>query len=235
MSDTQRFQMPLLDAAQAQKHVTINEALVRADALASARVESRNLTTPPVSPADGSAYIVAAGAGGDWAGHDAEIALFLNGGWVFAAPWTGWTVWVAGEGVQATFDGGWIVARIGGGLDGAATRAAVAELEHALALASDSTTAAIIPDKAIVLGVTARVTQAITGATGWSLGVAGSTDRYGSGYGPDLNAFAQGVTGQPLTYYGGTELVITAEGGDFTGGTIRLAVHYLDIAPPRAV
>ena len=109
------------------------------------------------------------------------------------------------------------------------------EIDHVLALAASSTTAAIIPDKAVVLGVTGRVTTAIAGVTGWSLGVAGATNRCGSGYGPAFNAFAHGVTGQPQAYFGATALEITAEGGSFTGGAIRLAMHYLEISPPNAI
>ena len=75
---------------------------------------------------------------------------------------------------------------------------------------------------------------AIGGATNWSLGVSGSPDRYGSGFGVGLDAWAHGVTGSPLAYFGGSTLLLTAAGGNFTGGTVRLAVHYLDIAPPRA-
>jgi hypothetical protein len=87
----------------------------------------------------------------------------------------------------------------------------------------------------IVLGVTGRVTAGITGAASWSLGVTGSPDRYGSGIGASLNSFAHGVTGSPLVYYGGSSLLLTAEGADFTGGTVRLAVHYFEVSPPRSV
>ena len=83
MSDTSRYAMPLLDAAQAQKHVTVNEALLRADALGARVAEDKGLTVPPVGPADGTAWIVGAAATGDWAGQDDAIALFLNGGWLF--------------------------------------------------------------------------------------------------------------------------------------------------------
>jgi hypothetical protein len=92
-----------------------------------------------------------------------------------------------------------------------------------------------IPDKAIVLGVTARVTVGITGATTWSLGVTGSPDRYGSGFGASLNAFSHGVTGSPLAYFGGSSLLLTAAGGNFTSGGVRIAAHYFDLSPPRPV
>src|SRR5690625_1147727 len=69
MSDTPRFAMPLLDAAQAQKHVTVNEALMRADLLAARRVAYRG-AVPPEGPGDGEVCIVAEGASGAWAGHE---------------------------------------------------------------------------------------------------------------------------------------------------------------------
>ena len=235
MSDTPRYAMPMLDAAQAQKHVTVNEALVRADALAAGRVERRDLSAPPAAPADGDAFIVGAGATGGWAGQEGALALFLNGGWAFVAPWEGAAFWVAAERLRVTRVGGaWIEGRAAGAAGGAATLGRVVEVDQALSGASTATPA-VIPDKALVLGVTGRVIAAITGATSWKLGVSGSADRYGSGYGTAAGAFAHGVSGQPQAYYGGTPLLVTAAGGSFTGGTVRLAVHFLEVAPPDAV
>ncbi len=233
MSDTLNFGMPLLDAAQAQKHVTINEALVRADVLAARLIQARDLTTPPVTPTDGQAWIVATGATGDWAGHDTEIAAFLNGGWVFLTPWAGAAFWVAAEATQVSWVGGaWVAGQTAASPNAALTVGRVVEIDHTLAAGSVSVTGEIIPDKAIVLGVTGRVITAITGPTGWSLGVNGAPDRYGSGYGLASGAYAHGVTGQPQAYYGGTALEVTSDGGAFMGGAIRLAVHVLEIAPP---
>jgi len=230
------MKLPLLDAAQAQKHVTINEALTRSDALGSARVESRDAIIPPAAPIDGEAYIVGHGAIGDWEDQDDDLALFLNGGWDFVTPWSGLTVWVENERTQVTFDDGtWVAGRTGGGASGAVTLTRISEIDHVLDLAATSMTVPVIPDKAIVLGVTARVIEAISGTPSWSLGVAGSPDRYGSGNGTALNSFAHGVTGQPQAYFGSTPLEIAAESGTFTGGKIRLAVHYADLTPPSAI
>ncbi|MCK4860390.1 MAG: DUF2793 domain-containing protein, partial [Rhodobacteraceae bacterium] len=86
------------------------------------------------------------------------------------------------------------------------------------------------------IGVTARVTTAITGAgvSSWSLGVSGAINRYGSGLGLGLNAFAKGATG-PLTYWADTALEITADAGSFNGGAVRLAVHFVELKVPRLV
>ena len=166
MSDTPKFAMPLLDAAQAQKHVTVNEALSRADALAAGRVERRDLAAPPASAADGETFIVGQGATGEWAGQDGALALYLNGGWEFVAPWEGAAFWVAAERLRVTRDGGaWVEGRAAGSWGGAATLGRVIELDQALSGAS-VTTAALIPDKAVVLGVTGRVIEAIGGRPG---------------------------------------------------------------------
>ncbi len=200
MSETPRFAMPLLDAAQAQKHVTVNEALMRADVLSAARVEDRHLVEPPAVPVDGYAHIVGAGAIGAWAGRDGDVAVFLNGGWEFVVPWDGYAVWVAAERTRVRRIGGvWTQEEGGSSPGGAATNGRVIELDH-VPEGAVSTTVPVIPDKAIVLGVTGRVVAEVTGATGWSLGVDGSPDRYGSGYGVGVGAYAHGVTGQPQAY-----------------------------------
>lgn len=233
MSDTLRMQMPLLDAAQAQKHVTINEALLRADALAARRVESRILSTPPAFPVDGSAWIVGSGATDAWAGQDRQIAIWLNGGWAFIAPWNGLRLWVEDEASTALFHGAaWVDAALGVSTHGAATALRVIEIDHVLSNATVSTTVPVIPDKAIVLGVTGRVTESISGAASWSLGVPGSANRYGETIGIAAGSFVRGVTGQPQAYYGDTALEITSDGPAFTAGSVRLAVHCMEISAP---
>lgn len=108
MANTNRLVLPLLSAAQAQKHVTVNEALKLLDAIVQAGVIDKDLTTPPSSPNDGDIYIVASGGTGDWLGHDDDIAVFQDGGWVFITPRTGWVVWVDDESALNIYSsGGW--------------------------------------------------------------------------------------------------------------------------------
>lgn len=236
MSNSPRIGLPYLDAAQAQKHVTMNEALARLDMAAAARVETMTLATPPASPAEGDAHIVPAGAGDAWAGEDGKVAVFLNGGWDFIAPWTGWRLWVESDHGLALHDGAaWRLVSQPTAPGGALTTLRQAEVDHVVDSGPTSETAAFIPDKAIVLGVTARVVAGIGGPASWSLGVAGSPDRYGTGIGAALNSFVEGVTGAPVTYYGGSSLLLTGEGADFTGGSVRLAAHYFQVSAPRSV
>ncbi|MBV9989664.1 MAG: DUF2793 domain-containing protein [Alphaproteobacteria bacterium] len=106
MTDTTpRSHLPLLAAAQAQKHVTHNEALLMLDALGCARLLDRDLTAPPGSPADGDTYLVKAVATGDWTGQDGNIAFAVDGGWRFYAPYQGLIAYVADETKLIAYDG----------------------------------------------------------------------------------------------------------------------------------
>ena len=82
MSDTStHLLLPYLLAAQAQKHVTHNEALRLLDGLVQLAVLDRNLLAPPGAPADGDRHIVASGATSLWTGWDGSIAYRVDGAW----------------------------------------------------------------------------------------------------------------------------------------------------------
>ena len=86
--------LPYLVAAQAQKHVTHNEALRLLDAVVQLSVLDRDLTAPPASPADGDRYIVASGATGLWAGWDLNVTTWVDGVWMRLVPRPGWLAWI---------------------------------------------------------------------------------------------------------------------------------------------
>ena len=110
MSDTtSNLLLPYILAAQAQKHVTHNEALRLLDGLVQLSVLARDLITPPASPSEGERYIVASGATGDWAGWDLNVALWTGGAWLRLPPRAGWRAWVEDEGALLVYDGAsWI-------------------------------------------------------------------------------------------------------------------------------
>lgn len=106
--------LPYIQPAQAQKHVTHNEALRMLDALVQLSVASRSVTEPPANPTDGARFIVASGATGDWAGQDHAVALNAGGAWLFLTPGTGWRAWVADEGTEVVWQDGMWQALAGG-------------------------------------------------------------------------------------------------------------------------
>ncbi|MBD3625452.1 MAG: DUF2793 domain-containing protein [Rhodobacteraceae bacterium] len=237
MSETYQHGLPLVAGGQAQKHVTVNEALARLDAVAQLRVVSKDVTIPPQDAIDGQTYMVPEGATGAWAGQEGRIALWANGGWKIVQPRIGWQAWCEASGGSMIFDGtGWIEDAVVASGSGAATLFRIVEVDHVVAAGASSVATGLLPAGSMVFGVTGRVVDAITGtATGWKVGVAGSIDRYGSGLGVGLNSWASGMTSQPMAYYSDTDLVLTAEGGDFAGGIVRLSVHLMQLAMPRSV
>ena len=79
---TSRHGLPLLFAAQAQREVFVNQALALIDGALNCAIEGE-AAAPPSAPADGTAWLVAPGATGEWAGAAGRIALRQAGQWLF--------------------------------------------------------------------------------------------------------------------------------------------------------
>lgn len=88
-----RLSLPYLEASQAQKHVTHNEALQIIDALTLLRIEAFGLTAPPVGPTEGQVWQIGTGPGGTFTGQAGNLALWNGSGWVFITPQEGWLAW----------------------------------------------------------------------------------------------------------------------------------------------
>ena len=103
-----RLGLPYLAAGQMQKHVTLNEALTRLDALVSAAVASRTTGAQPVAPPDGSLWILPAGAtGADWGGRPAGTLMRSEGGgWTEVAAPPGLIVLIEDDGALVVRDAG---------------------------------------------------------------------------------------------------------------------------------
>ncbi|MEO1019060.1 MAG: DUF2793 domain-containing protein [Pseudomonadota bacterium] len=97
--------LPYLQPAQAQKHVTHNEALRRLDALVQLSVDELEVVEPPTSPVEGARYLLGDGATGSWSGHDQKVAIFADGSWQFYPPAPGWVAYLRGSGTLVAFDG----------------------------------------------------------------------------------------------------------------------------------
>ena len=232
MTDTPRLALPAIEAAQAQKHVTHNEALVLLDALTHLAVESRALSVPPGSPSEGNSYIPASGASGAWSGWDAQIALFSGGAWIRIVPVPGMKAWVRAERLTITYeDGLW---REGVALTAHGGRVTLRAKEEELNLSgafTETIDTAFIPDRAVVLGVASRTTLAITGATSYAVGINGNSTQFGNLLGIALSSTNNGVIG-PTAFYANTKVRVTANGGNFTAGKVRLIVYFLEMSVP---
>jgi hypothetical protein len=144
MTDTTNLGLPCIEAAQAQKHVTHNDALRIFDALVQIAIVDRDLSTPPALAEEGQRWIVAAGGTDAWSGHDNAIAAWQDGGWQFYAPKAGWLAYAADEGVLLVWNGGaWVdalstvtalqnLARLGLGTAADAANPLSAKLNNAL-------------------------------------------------------------------------------------------------------
>ena len=95
------------------------------------------------------------------------------------------------------------------------------------------TVAALIPANSIVLGVTARVTTAITGATSFDIGDGTTANLFGDDVAVALNTTSNNTIA-PTRYATATNVVLTANGGNFTGGAVRLTVHFLTLVAPTS-
>lgn len=240
---TPRLGLPYVVAAQAQKHIPINESLARLDGLVQLAVESRSVTTQPASPAAGGVWILPAGATGPaWAGQSAGTLMrFEAGAWEPLAPAEGVLAWVKDENQMVAFDGAaWTpLSATFRSLTAAATpnlaNTRLEILEQELTLSGASTaTSIVIPNRAIVLAVSTRTTAAITGATAYNCGVSGEASKFGGSLGVAKNSSNIGVVG-PTAYYADTPVVLTAIGGSFVGGKVRVAIHVMRFDAPASV
>lgn len=243
---TAHLALPFIMAAQAQKHVTHNEALRLLDGIVQLSVLDRDLTDPPASPAEGARYIPATGASGAWAGWDGSIAYWIDGAWMRILPAPGWLAWVVDEAQAIVWTGtAWIpVANAMGFIAQSASVAVarsanggttgVAVLEETLSGLSGATlnSTIVIPNRAILLGVSSRVVTAITGATSFSCGLAGEVDKFGGSLGIAAGSTNVGVIG-PQAFYANTAIRLTANGANFSGGAVRIAIHYLTCSVPN--
>jgi hypothetical protein len=243
---TPRLSLPFVAAGQAQKHITVNEALAKLDGLVQLAVQSRTVSTQPASPADGAIHILPTGAtGASWldmaAGAAGLLARNVGGVWESLTPAAGWLAWIIDEGLALIHDGqNWTpLSSTFKNLTAArspffaSTRFEILEQEVTLSGASVATTV-MIPSRAVVLGVSTRTSVAITGATSYSCGVTGEAGKFGSSLGVAKNASNVGVVG-PTAYYADTPVLITAAGGGFTGGKVRVSIQVMRFDPPAAV
>ncbi len=108
-SRSTRFDLPFLFAGQSQKEGFVNECTARTDALLHCAIEGE-AAVPPVTPLDGTSWLVGAGATGDWAGQIGKIAARQSGNWLFFAPRDGIRLLNRSSGQEIRYHGSWKIA-----------------------------------------------------------------------------------------------------------------------------
>ncbi|WP_375687109.1 DUF2793 domain-containing protein [Pseudooceanicola sp. LIPI14-2-Ac024] len=101
-----RLNLPFIAPAQAQKHVTHNEALVQLDALVQLVLEGVDANDPPVIPAAGEIHATGPAPTGAWSGQAGTLAQWDGSAWRFLLPQEGWLAWDRAAGVIRAFTGG---------------------------------------------------------------------------------------------------------------------------------
>lgn len=238
MANSLRYGVPYMDAAQAQKHVTHNDAIRIFDQVLNATVLDKDLATPPGSPAAGDSYIIAGSPTGAWVGKAFNFVSYLDGAWQFVPPINGFRVYVSDEALYYRYNGSaWVqepnsvlgtTQRLVQSANGAFIDVKCLEQNITGLTGAFVDSTLLIPDRAIVLAVSSRVTTAITGATSFSCGVSGNTGQFGSGLGIALGSNNIGAIG-PTAFYANTAVRLTAAGANFTAGAVRIAIQYIQL------
>jgi hypothetical protein len=120
-------------------------------------------------------------------------------------------------------------------IDGTGASTVIGIASALLATTSGSSVSAtdLIPANSVVLGVSARVVAEVTGATDFDIGDGSTVDRFGDG----IAVAAGTVSADPIVpepYAAATDVVLTANGGNFTAGSVRVSVHYIALSAPTA-
>ena len=113
MDTTTRLHLPFLLPNQAQKHVTLNDALQRLDLLTGLLVRSRLVSLQPESPAPGDIYILPEAPSGDsWTSLPAgSLVCFEDGVWSLLPAPQGLRAWIEDEATLfIAADEGWVPA-----------------------------------------------------------------------------------------------------------------------------
>ena len=101
---TPKLDLPYIAPAQAQKHVTHNEAIRALDALVQLSVTGI-ADSPAENPEEGERYIVGDNPTGVFDGQAQNIAAFQDGAWSFFTPQNGWRAYEQSQESLLVFTG----------------------------------------------------------------------------------------------------------------------------------
>lgn len=161
---TPRLGAPELVVAQDVPETTVNEQIRFVEQGASRFiVKDKDLATPPGSPSDGDAYIVASSPTGAWAGWVGRIAFYMSG-WKSISPIEGMRAYVQDEDGEYEYDGSaWGVV---GGLGTPTECFIIACSDETTAITTGTAKATFrMPYAFTLTAVRASVTTAPTGST----------------------------------------------------------------------
>lgn len=218
--------------SQNMKYLTVNQVFNYVDALVNLTVFNRTQTSAPGSPSAGDRYIVASPATGDFAGQENNIAVYIGTQWVFFTPSEGWRASDQGADERIEYDGSSWAAVTGSSLvastaNGASSGFFIIDEELTGLTGATVETTIVIPNPCIVMNVSIYVTGTITGATSFDVGVVGNTSQFGGSIGVSAGSANVGIIG-PSGFYSNTPIRLTANGSNFTGGSVRVAIHYYE-------
>jgi hypothetical protein len=163
MTTTSHLGVTLLEQAQAQKEVTVNEALSRIDAILNTGAISKAVSTPPGLPAAGAVYIVGTSPTGAWSGKANQVAYF-DQIWRFVVPNEGMSLWVNDEDLFYSYNGtNWVAPSASG--TGTVTSVSVTTANGVSGSVANATTT---PAITLTLGAITPSSVAATGAVSGS-------------------------------------------------------------------
>ncbi|MDO9524396.1 MAG: DUF2793 domain-containing protein [Gemmobacter sp.] len=168
------------------------------------------------------------------------MAFRIDGAWLRLVPRPGWKAWVEAEALPLIRTAStWLALDAAMGLITRSASVTVARgahdstvemavFEDTLSDLSDSDTSSsiVIPAGTILLGVSTRTLTAITGATSFDCGIAGNPGKFGASLGIAPGSTHPGLIA-PEPVPADTAVLLTANGGPFTGGAVRIAIHTL--------
>ena len=104
-----RLDLPYLQPAQAQKHVTHNEAVELLDALVQLTVQRFDAAIPPVAPGPGEVHALGAVPEGVWTDKAGHLALWTGNAWIYLSPDDGWRAYgLAEQDLRVRAGGVWV-------------------------------------------------------------------------------------------------------------------------------
>lgn len=102
---TPNLSLPLMQAGQADKHVTHNTALIELDRVVQARAKGRASSPQGTSPVAGETWLISDQPTGGWTGHASHLAVWDSSAWRFVQPAAGFLIWVDADQAYAFWNG----------------------------------------------------------------------------------------------------------------------------------